>query len=131
MVCEELRLVCVRPVWQVRMAAGQRAVSDYACSRACIHASESASELTAERTYLGMACVKRSHQSKITCKGSTKKKRVAVRGRLPAKPHQTPPHDPPPCHPRFLPPPLIRNQIHACFSGILSAMSGILCSITD
>eukprot|EP00955_Chlamydomonas_euryale_P093986 364819-Chlamydomonas_euryale.AAC.7 len=31
-------------------------------------------------------------------------------GRQPAKPYQTPPHDPPSCHPRFLPPPLIRDH---------------------
>eukprot|EP00955_Chlamydomonas_euryale_P042381 352284-Chlamydomonas_euryale.AAC.1 len=35
---------------------------------------------------------------------------LAGRGRPPAEPHQTPPHDPPHCHPRSLPPPLIRSQ---------------------
>eukprot|EP00955_Chlamydomonas_euryale_P083187 363808-Chlamydomonas_euryale.AAC.5 len=37
-------------------------------------------------------------------------KRGAGGGRPPANPHRAPPHDPPPCHPRLLPPPLIRSE---------------------
>eukprot|EP00955_Chlamydomonas_euryale_P095539 364943-Chlamydomonas_euryale.AAC.13 len=62
-----------------------------------------------ERTQLGMPVLNEASNQRKSA-GPARKKRRAGRGRPPAKPFQTPPQDPPSCHPRFLPPPSARNQ---------------------
>eukprot|EP00955_Chlamydomonas_euryale_P048692 354060-Chlamydomonas_euryale.AAC.4 len=63
-----------------------------------------------ERTQLGMSVRNKATNQRLSARAAHKNGEQAG-GRPPAKPYQTPLHDPPSCHPTFLPPLSIHNRI--------------------